>query len=167
MSRQLGAAVLFATMMCAGVSLAQRPPRASALDWPAIDGASAARLHVGQDERAVVALFGDPDESAPSFLAERRLRYEIVPGVGLEVHVQAGRIEGIGFTLLDGQPPPRSPRTVRGIQLGAPVASVVERYGEPAGGRYWYAAEGIAFNLEGAAETVTSILIFPPGTPAR
>lgn len=166
MSRRLGAAVLVATLLGVAAAWAEPPGRGSALDWPVIDGVSAASLHLGQEEAVVRALFGAPDETLPSVLAEQRLRYEIGPGVWLEVHVEGGRLEAIGFTAPAGQAPARSPLTVRGIQLGAPLGWVVERYGAPAGGRHWYAGEGIAFNLEGGAQTVTSILVFQPGTAA-
>lgn len=163
MSRRLRAAVLLVMLLLAGAAPAQEPPRRSALDWPAIDGASAASLQLGQEEDAVLALFGAPDETLASPLAGRLLRYEILPHVRLEVHARAGRLEAIGFTVIDGQVPARSPRTVRGIELGAPMVWVAERYGPPVGGRHWYAEPGIAFNLESAADTVQSILIFAPG----
>ncbi len=167
MTPRLGAVVvLLATLLVADALVAQQPPRRSALDWPAIDGVSAASLQLGQEEDAVLALFGDPDETLASPLADRLLRYEILPGVQLDVHARAGRLEAIGFTVVEGQPPARSPRTVRGIELGAPMVWVVERYGPPVGARHWYAEPGIAFNLGTAADAVQSILIFAPGRPA-
>lgn len=57
-----------------------------------------------------------------------------------------------------------SPTTVRGIRLGLPIAKVVERYGPPGDNRLWYASDGIAFNIEGPADTVQSILVMPRGT---
>lgn len=166
MTMRPGATVLLATLLVAGAGGAQQPPRRSALDWPAIDGVSAASLQLGQEEDAVLALFGAPDESLASPLADRLLRYEILPGVRLEAHARAGRLEAIGVTVVEGHPPARSPRTVRGIELGASMIWVVERYGEPVGGRYWYAEPGIAFNLGITADTVQSILVFARGRPA-
>ena len=64
----------------------------------------------------------------------------------------------------DGTPALASPKTLRGIRLGAPIGQVVERYGPPTDGKLWYSTQGIAFNVDGSANTVRSILVVPRGT---
>ncbi len=140
--------------------------RRVALEWPAVDGEGLASLRLGLDEAQAPGLFGAPDTVAVSPIGDRRLDYEIAPGVRLEVHVLAGRIHGLGLSVAGSEPPVRSPQTIRGIRLGMPVGTVAERYGDPRDGRFWYAEVGIAFNVGGPADTVESILVFPPGTPA-
>jgi hypothetical protein len=147
-------------------TLTGQTQRRMALGQPALDGLALGGVRLGDAEGAVVALLGSPDATGPSTLAERMLRYELAPDTWLEVHAGASGIRAISVRAV-GEPVPRpSLQTMRGIHLGMPLARVLERYGDPAGGRHWYAAEGIAFNLDGPADTVTSILVFPPGMPA-
>ncbi|HXG15759.1 MAG TPA: hypothetical protein VNK50_05890 [Calidithermus sp.] len=158
--------VLAGVLLTAAVE-AQRPSRRMALEWPAVDGEGLASLRLGFDEAYAPGLFGPPDSVAASPVAGRLLRYDVTPGVRLDVHVADGKIRALGLTTTGPEPPPRSPQTVRGVRLGTPVSLVIERYGEPPGGRLWYTDAGIAFNLESAADTVESILVFPPGTAPR
>jgi hypothetical protein len=159
-------AALLAVALLSGAAEAQRTSRRVALEWPAVDGEGLASLRLGLDEAQVPALFGPPDAVAASPVAERLLRYEVTPGFRLEVHVAQERIQALGLRAAGGEPPLRSPQTVRGVRLGMPVGLVIERYGDPRDGRLWYAEAGIAFNLEGPGDTVESILVFAPGTPA-
>ncbi len=158
--------VMAVASLLAATAEGQRLPRRVALDWLALDGEGLASMALGIDEAQVKALLGEPDTVTGSAVAERRLGYEVAPGVRLEVHVRERRVHALGLTARGHEAPARSPRTLRGLRLGVPVTAVTERYGESTGGRLWYADVGIAFNLEGPAETVESILVFPPGTPA-
>ena len=145
---------------------AQRPSRRVALEWPVVDGEGLASLRLGLDAAQAPGLFGAPDTVAASPVGDRRLDYEVAPGVRLEVHVLAGRIHALGLSAAGSDPPVRSPQTIRGIRLGMPVGTVAERYGGPRDGRFWYPEAGIAFNVAGPADTVASILVFRPGMPA-
>lgn len=146
----------------------QQAWRVTALARPALDGIGLAGLRLGQDEAEVIALLGSAPATGPSAIAERALRYEVGPGVWLDVHVGARRVQAVALTAQG--PLPTSPQTARGIRLGMPVERVLERYGPATDGRLWYASEGVAFNPEARdapADAVESILIFAPGTPAR
>jgi hypothetical protein len=90
----------------------------------------------------------------------------VAPGLRLEAHIGGGAIQALGLVAI-GPAPARSPQTARGIALGAPVASVEERYGRPGTAGLWYASEGIAFNVAGPSATVQSILVVPRGRPRR
>ncbi len=157
---------VFALVLLAGAAEAQRLSRRVALEWPAVDGEGLASLRLGLDEAQAPGLFGAPDTVVASPIGDRRLDYEVAPGVRLEVHVLAGRIHALGLSAAGSDPPVRSPQTIRGIRLGMSLSTVAERYGEPRDGRFWYPEAGIAFNVDGPADTVESILVFPPGTPA-
>lgn len=164
------AAVLVTVTMLAHVAAAptagHRAAHRLALRQPIIEGLTLAGLRIGEEEGMVGAMFGPPQASGNSTVAERVLRYELAQDTWLEVHVGSAGIRAIGLRRLGDADPPRSPRTIRGIVLGMPLARVIERYGDPANGRYWYATEGVAFNIDGETDTVVSILVFPPGTPA-
>jgi len=139
----------------------QQVLRAAVLARPALDGVTLAGLTLGREEAEVLALLGPAHGTGVSRIAERALRYDVARGVRLDVHVRAGRVAGIAVTAPAQLP---SPQTARGVRLGMPVARVLELYGPATGGRLWYAAEGVAFNVDAPADTVYSILIFPRGT---
>jgi len=169
-SVRTGAIVLLgACLLVPGTALSdtvrQSADRAAALVRPILDGSGLGGLRLGQDERLVTRVLGTPRSIEPSNLGERALSYEVAPGVRLEAHVGGGTIQAIGL-VATGPAPARSPQTARGIALGAPVASVEERYGRPESAGLWYAAEGIAFNVAGPSFTVQSIVVIPRGTTA-
>lgn len=139
--------------------------RVAALAQPAIDGVTLAGIRVGGDELTVRGLFGEPASVGASPLADRFLRYEPVPGVVLDVHLVASRVVAVGLRVSGERAAGPWPPTVRGIRLADPITLVKERYGDPDGGRLWFAEAGIAFNDEGAGDEVEAILIFAPGTP--
>jgi len=143
----------------------QSADRAAALVRPIFDGGGLAGLRLGQDERLVTRVLGEPQTIEPSSLGELVLSYDVAPGLRLEAHIGGGAIQALGL-VATGPAPARSPQTARGIALGAPVASVEERYGRPGTAGFWYASEGIAFNVEGPSATVQSILVVPRGTAA-
>jgi hypothetical protein len=146
---------------------AEAAQRAAAVARPILDGVGLAGLRLGQDEQVALQLLGGPQTVDASDLAERVLRYDVVPGIRLHVHVGAGTIRALSLQVTaEGRAPARSPRTARAISLGAPLAAVMERYGPRADSQLWYAADGIAFNVGSPAATVVSILIFPRGMPA-
>jgi hypothetical protein len=163
-------AVLVAMAVVADVAHAQtarqRAEHRLALRQPVIEGLTLAGLRIGEAEGVVGAMLGPPHATSVSTLAERLLRYELAPDTWLEVHVGSAGIRAIGLRVLGGADPAGSPQTIRGIVLGMPLARVMERYGDPPNDRYWYATEGIAFNVSGETDVVVSILVFPPGTPA-
>lgn len=159
-------AALFLTEATGAQTLTQHMQRRSALTQPALDGMALGGIRLGDPEAAVTALLGPPEAVESSALAERVLRYELVPDLWLEAHVDPTGVRAIGVRVASEPDALPSPQTMRGIHLGMPIARVLERYGEPAVSRLWYAAEGVAFNVDGPADTVESILIFPRGTPA-
>ena len=140
--------------------------RARVLGRPVLDGLTLGGVTLDTPEGDVVARFGPVSAVIASLVAQRALRYELEPGVFFDVHVTDGVVRAVGITCRGTEAPDRSPQTVRGVRLGAPAAHVVERYGEPPNGRLWYAAEGVAFNVEGDASEIESILIFARGTTA-
>ncbi|MGH7331187.1 MAG: hypothetical protein ACREKS_00285, partial [Candidatus Rokuibacteriota bacterium] len=159
-------AVLVAVAVLSDVAAAQtaghRAEHRLALRQPVIEGLTLAGLRLGEAEGLVVAMLGPPQASSDSPLAERLLRYELVADIWLEVHVGPGGIQAIGLRVLGDADPALSPQTIRGVVLGMPLARVMERYGDPPNGRYWYAIEGVAFNMKGETDTVVSMLVFPP-----
>jgi hypothetical protein len=155
----------FTTGGAAAQDVRQATQRAMALTRPALDGTVLAGVQLTFSEHAVVALFGEPQARAVSPYGGEVLRYDVAAGARLDVHVAGGTVNALGV-IAPGRPESASsPQTVRGIRLGMPVARVLERYGSRDDGRLWYADEGIAFNVEGPALTVTSILVFPRGMP--
>lgn len=146
------------------ISPLQQSRRATAVTQFVHDGDGFAAVRLGAEESAVRTLFGPP-ASESSAGTERRLVYPLRGGVVLEVRVTGDRVAAIAVAAGEAAPLLSPPKTVRGIRLGAPIGQVIERYGAPAGDRYWYADEGIAFNTEASAATVQSILVFPRRTP--
>jgi hypothetical protein len=142
----------------------QAAQRAMVLGRPALDGTVLGGIQLGFSEPAVIALLGEPQVRGASPYGEGVLRYDIATGAELHVHVAGGVVRALGVNAPGRLEGTASPQTVRGIRLGMPLARVLERYGRQ-DDRLWYSEEGIAFNVEGAASTVTSILIFPRGTP--
>jgi hypothetical protein len=164
----LGTAILFALPASTDAQDArQAAQRAMALVRPALDGTVLAGIRLDFSEQAVLALLGEPHGRGTSSHGDAVLSYDIAPGVRLDVHVAGGAVNALGIVAPGRPDSATSPQTVRGIRLGMPVARVLERYGARADSRLWYAEEGIAFNVEAAAPTVTSILVFRRGTPAR
>jgi hypothetical protein len=159
-------AVVAAVVVVSGGADAQRGTRdvRVALSAVAIDGATLAGLHLGWAEDSALALLGRPAWQTSSVLGERALGWEPLPGIQVTVHVEDGKIRGIGIRVTEDDPSVPV-RTSRGIALAAPVTVVSERYGDVSDGPFWYSADGVAFNVEERAEQVRSILIFPPGTP--
>jgi hypothetical protein len=86
----------------------------------------------------------------------------VVPDVYLDIHTVGAMVRAVSLTARGGGLP-QSPTTVRGITLGAPIAQVLERYGDASS--LWYTAEGIGFNIDAVAEAVESIVVLPSGTP--
>ncbi len=159
-------ALLVLTATSAGAQDArQAAQRAMALTRPALDGTVLGGIQLGFSEPAVIALLGEPQARAASPYGDGVLRYDVAMGAQLHAHIAGGIVRALGI-IAPGRPEgAASPQTVRGIRLGMPLGRVLERYGGGLDDRLWYAEEGIAFNVEGAASTVTSILIFPRGTP--
>jgi hypothetical protein len=155
--------VLVTTAAESQISPVQQSRRAAAVTRFVHDGDGFAAVRLGENESVVRTLFGPPvseNTSGP----ERRLVYPLRGGVVLEVRTTSGTVAAIAITAGEG-PTLHSPKTVRGVRLGAPIGQVLERYGAPAGDHHWYADEGIAFNIDGPAPIVQSILLFPRRTP--
>src|SRR5207248_1945109 len=122
-----------------------------------------ATVRLGASEHDINTLLGAPD-SEDTTDSERIWRYLLRGGVTLEVHLVGSLVAAIAMRAPDGTPALASPKTLRGIRLGAPIGQVVERYGPPTDGKLWYSTQGIAFNVDGSANTVRSILVVPRGT---
>jgi len=157
--------VVLTTTSAGAQDARQAAQRAMALTRPALDGTVLGGIQLGFSEPAVIALLGEPPARAASPYGDGVLRYDVVTGAQLHVHIAGGIVRALGI-IAPGRPEgAASPQTVRGIRLGMLLARVWERDGRRQDDRLWYPGEGIAFNVEGAASTVTSILIFPRGTP--
>lgn len=171
MSARLALAGLLAAAAAAGAGPPPGPTplqtveRRQAVVAPAIDGLMLGGVRLGTAEAVLVRQLGPPGAVRPSSLGDRTLAWELVPGLVLEVHLAGGEVGAIVVAATAGDPPPGSPRTTRGIGLGAPVADVLARYGPAAGDHLWYAEAGVAFNLDAADTHVRSIAVFPRGTP--
>lgn len=170
--RRLFSAVLAALTLALTASATQAQSsadgmrRIATLSRPAIDGVTLGGIQLGADDVTVRALLGRPDSIGPSTIAETLWRYDILPDLRLEVHLDATGVRAIGLSLEPGAQAGASPETVRAVRLGSPVSVVTERYGAPTHGQLWYPDAGIAFNLGTTADAVEAILIFPRGTPA-
>jgi hypothetical protein len=163
---RIRAVVAAAVLLGAAAAHAQpASPLRLAVSRPVLDGMMLGGIRVGAPEAQVTGVLGPPQADAASPLGDRVLRFEAVAGLHLEVHVAGGAVRAVGMRADAGAAPALGPRTSRGVRLGSPTDEVVARYGAPTGDRLWYAAAGVAFNLEAAADDVQSILVFPPGTP--
>lgn len=163
---RIRAVVVAAALLGAAAAHAQdASPLRLAVSRPVLDGVMLGGIRVGAPETQVTGLLGPPQAHAASPLGDRALRFEAVAGLHLEVHVAGGAVRAVGMRADAGAAPALGPRTSRGVRLGSPTDEVVARYGAPTGGRLWYAAAGVAFNLDAAADDVQSILVFEPGTP--
>jgi hypothetical protein len=139
--------------------------RAEMLRQPVQDGASLGGVRLGMREEEVRAVHGVPSTDGGSTLAQRLLRYSPHPDLTLGVHLGATGVEAVELSW-QGEDPPRGPVTWRGVRVGDPVTEVEARYGPSQSASSWYAAQGIAFNVNRPSERVESILIFRRGRPA-
>ena len=159
------ASVVFADVSHAQNAV-QQGRRQAAATQSVFDGDGVATVRLGASERDVQTLLGVPDDDQTTD-SERVWRYLLRGGLTLEVHLVGGAVQAVGMSAPDGAPAPWAPKPLRGIRLGAPICQVVERYGPATDGRFWYSTQGIAFNVDGPADTVRSILVVPRGTIPR